>query len=106
MSENDIVREFLLGFVKIHVLHHAVEGEVYGQALMDELARHGYKIGPSTIYPLLRDMEKSGYLQRSDRVVAGKVRKYYRATQQGSAALVSVQDKIRELVSEVLPPGK
>jgi hypothetical protein len=32
-----MVRQFFLGFIKIHVLHHAAEGEVYGLALNAEL---------------------------------------------------------------------
>jgi PadR family transcriptional regulator, regulatory protein PadR len=41
--------DLLTGFVRIHVLHHAAEGEVYGQWLIEELARHGYRISPGTL---------------------------------------------------------
>src|SRR5579859_2643932 len=40
--------DLLVGFVRIHILHHAAEGEVYGQWLIEELARHGYRISPGT----------------------------------------------------------
>jgi DNA-binding PadR family transcriptional regulator len=64
--------------------------------------RHGYALGPGTLYPLLHGMSAAGYLIREDRVVSGKVRKYYRATDAGRTALAAAQDKIRELVDEVL----
>jgi len=39
-----VVREFLLGFWKIHILHHAAEQGVYGQWMLVELQRHGYRL--------------------------------------------------------------
>src|ERR687894_2823733 len=97
-----MIRDFFLGFVKIHVLHHAAQEPVYGLALIDELRRHGYELGPGTLYPLLHGLEAAGYLAREDRVVGGKVRKYYAITDAGLAALAEVKPKIAELVDEVL----
>ena len=97
-----IVREFLLGFIKVHILHHAAYGEIYGVAMMAELRNHGYDIGPSTMYPILHSLEKNGYLVRHERVVEGKVRKYYNITLDGQQALRDIKAKINELVSEVM----
>ena len=97
-----MLRDFVLGFVKIHVLHHAAQEPVYGLALIDELRRHGYELGPGTLYPLLHGLEAAGYLTREDRVIGGKVRKYYAITDAGRAALAEVKPKIAELVDEVL----
>jgi DNA-binding PadR family transcriptional regulator len=49
-----------------------------------------------------------GYLTSSIEVVAGKPRRYYRATLAGAAALEASKDKLHELVSEVLDdrPGE
>ena len=41
-----VVREFLLGFWKIHILHHAEEQGVYGQWMLEELHHHGYRLSP------------------------------------------------------------
>ena len=97
-----MLRDFFLGFVKIHVLHHAAQEPVYGLALIDELRRHGYELGPGTLYPLLHSLEAAGYLAREDRVVSGKVRKYYTITDPGRLALAEARVKIAELVDEVL----
>jgi DNA-binding PadR family transcriptional regulator len=107
ISENDkkmppLLRHFFLGFVKIHILHHASQEPVFGLALIRELARHGYELSPGTLYPLLHELERAGYVQREDRVVEGKVRKYYRATPHGLQALDDARAKIQELVVEVL----
>lgn len=100
-----IERDFFLGFIKIHVLHHAGEGPVYGTALIEELERHGYRVGPSLVYPLLHQLEEQGYLARDDRPVSGKVRKYYTLTSVGAQALDDIKGKIAELVAEVINPA-
>jgi len=97
-----MLRDFFLGFVKIHILHHAAQEPVYGLALIDELQRHGYEIGPGTLYPVLHGLEAAGYVVREDRVVHGKVRKYYAITADGRRALDEARVKIAELVEEVL----
>jgi DNA-binding PadR family transcriptional regulator len=102
MATHDMLRQFFLGFVKIHVLHHAGEEPVYGLALIAELRGHGYDLSPGTLYPVLHELEKAGYLRRLDRVVGGKVRKYYVITRRGAQALADARAKITELVGEVL----
>ena len=101
-GQYQMLRDFFLGFVKIHILHHAEEEPVYGLALIQELAHHGYELSPGTLYPLLHQLARQGYLACEEQVVGGKVRKYYTATAAGSAALVEIRAKIRELVDEVL----
>jgi len=95
-------REFFLGFVKIHILYHASKESIFGVEIAEELARHGYSISPGTLYPTLHRLEKEGYLESSSKVVNGKVRKYYRATNEGKLVLEQSKEKIRELVTEVL----
>ena len=97
-----MIRDFFLGFIKIHILHHAAQEPIYGLAMIEELRRHGYDIGPGTIYPVLHGLEASGYLTREDRVVGGKVRKYYTITGEGSAALQEARARIAELTHEVV----
>jgi DNA-binding PadR family transcriptional regulator len=102
MTRDNVLREFFLGFIKIHILHHAGEEPVYGLALIAELRRHGYELSPGTLYPVLHRLETAGYLRRIDRVVVGKVRKYYVLTRRGEEALGDARAKIAELVGEVL----
>jgi len=93
---------FFGGFVRMHVLYHAVREPIFGVEMMEELGRHGYDVGAGTLYPLLHQLEKAGYLISQTEVVGGKQRKYYRATPEGAAALEEAKVKLRELVSEVL----
>jgi len=98
-----MLRGLFLGFIRIHILFHAAEAPVYGVALMAELGRHGYRIGPGTLYPILHSLETQGFLRRENQVVDGKVRKYYRITPAGRRTLARAQAQLGELVEEVLP---
>jgi PadR family transcriptional regulator PadR len=96
-------REFFAGFIKIHILFHAVhDGEICGTDIALELSRHGYNVSPGTLYPTLHRLEKMGYLKKNERLDRGRVRKYYTATPAGKKALASARERIKELVDEVL----
>jgi PadR family transcriptional regulator len=97
-----MLREFFLGFIKLHILYHAAQEPVFGVELMRELVRHGYVLSPGTLYPILHKLEQEGYLQRADKLVDGKVRKYYRASARGRRTLAAARPQIVELVSEVV----
>jgi PadR family transcriptional regulator PadR len=89
-----MLRDFFLGFIKIHILHYAAQEPVYGLAPIQELGRHGYDMGPGMLFPVLHSMQRAGYLVREDRVVAGKVRRYYAITDEGRQALGETREKI------------
>ena len=95
-------RELLSGLVRLHVLHHAAEDEVYGQWMIEELGRHGYKLSPGTLYPMLRGMEKKGYLSSQERRVGRAVRCMYRATPLGREALGVARKRVQELFGEMV----
>ncbi len=97
-----MLKDFFLGFIKIHILYHASKEAIYGVEIREELGRHGYWLSSGTLYPTLHRLEKDGYLQRYSRVVVGKVRNYYTITEKGKSALNEARSKIRELVTEVL----
>ena len=95
-------QDLLNGLIRLHVLHHAAEGEVYGQCMIEELANHGYKLSGGTLYPMLRSMEKKGYLISEKQRAGRSVRHIYRATPLGREALEMARGKVRELIGEML----
>jgi PadR family transcriptional regulator, regulatory protein PadR len=95
-------KDLYSGLIRLHVLHHACEGEVFGLDMIEELARHGYKVSPGTMYPILHRLEKRGYLTSSE-TRSGKVRRrVYKATPIGRKALKSAKQKVRELFGELI----
>jgi PadR family transcriptional regulator, regulatory protein PadR len=94
--------ELLGGFVRLHILHHAAEAELYGQWMIEELARHGYRLSPGTLYPLLHSMEKRGYLVSRQERIGKTARRLYRATPVGRRALKLARSKAQELFGELI----
>ncbi|MDQ0194825.1 PadR family transcriptional regulator [Paenibacillus wynnii] len=99
--KEQIYRKLFLGFIQIHILHHAAKEPIFGSWMLDELQEHGYKMSAGTLYPLLRTMETSGLLEREDRNVGGKIRKYYRTTESGNQVLAEARSKAYELFKEI-----
>lgn len=96
------MREFQRGAVRLHILHHAAEGEIHGAWMAEELKRHGYAISPGTLYPTLHRLEADGLLASEPRVVDGRGRRVYRATAAGRVALAEDRKALAELAREVL----
>ena len=95
-------RDLYSGLVRLYILHHAVKEPIFGLGMQRELERHGYRISPGTLYPLLTGLERKGYL-RSREVRHGKsLRRLYRATPRGRAALAAAKNKVRELFGELI----
>jgi len=89
--------DLLAGLVRLHILNHAAQHEIYGQWMIDELARHGYKLSPGTLYPMLHAMERKGYLFCRRAREGRTVRKLYSATEFGKAGLALARVRLREL---------
>ena len=94
-------QELYIGLVRLHVLHHAAEGTIFGLGIIEELSRHGCRLGPGTIYPLLHGMERRGWLQVDVEIVDGRRRKIYAATAEGRRALKLARIRVRELFDEM-----
>ncbi|MGD0226156.1 MAG: PadR family transcriptional regulator [Terriglobia bacterium] len=104
---NSVAREILLSFWKVHILHHAAEGPLYGQWMMSELRRHGYEISPGTLYPLLQRMERHGWLKRVRGKGTGpRARKNYLLAEEGRRVLGLVRKQVDEMHREVVREAK
>ncbi len=98
---DNILRDFYLGFIRIHILYHARKAPVYGLELMSELAKHGYTVGSGTLYPILHTLEVKGLLASMKEVVNGKARRCYRLTIKREHILRGAQNQAAELINEI-----
>jgi DNA-binding PadR family transcriptional regulator len=64
-------QEWLTGFVRLHILHHAANEPLVGHWMIEELRRHGYRLSPGTLYPMLRGMEEKVIYVLSESVREG-----------------------------------
>lgn len=93
-------RDLLGGFIRLHILHHAAQHEIFGMWMIEELARHGYKLSPGTIYPILHGMEKRGYLSVRVERDGRTERKLYAITPYGRQGLELARLRVQELVGK------
>jgi PadR family transcriptional regulator, regulatory protein PadR len=94
-------KELYSGMIRLHILYHASKGPVFGLWIIEELGRHGYKLSPGTLYPILHGLESKGYLVSTQKRDGRQVRRLYRTTPAGRKALRAAKIKVRELVGEL-----
>jgi len=70
--------------------------------LIEELAEHGYRVSPGTLYPLLHSLEESELLKSYNEVHEGKIRRYYKITSNGRRQLKKAKSQLIELMREIL----
>ena len=95
-------RDLYSGLIRLHVLHHAAQEPIFGLGMIEELARHGYRISQGSLYPLLQGLEKKGYLRSTEQRKGKSLRRVYRATLLGRKALAASKSKVQELFHELI----
>jgi PadR family transcriptional regulator PadR len=102
MKEDPDNRDLYSGMIRLHILHHAEHEAIFGSGMAEELARHGYKISPGTLYPILHGLEKRGYLKSEERRSGRSIRRLYKITASGRRALNTAKPRVRELFGELI----
>jgi DNA-binding PadR family transcriptional regulator len=99
-------RELYGGLIRLRLLHHAALRPIYGLSMIDELCRHGYRLSPGTLYPILHRLEKKGYLRSTERRLGHTVRRMYRITPSGRRTLEGAKCTVYDLIGEMLFDGR
>jgi DNA-binding PadR family transcriptional regulator len=94
-------RELYSGLIRLHILHHAEKGDIFGLGMIEELSRHGYRVSAGTLYPILHSLEAKGYLKATKQRNGRRIRRLYRATPAGRRVLAAAKAKVRELFGEL-----
>ncbi|HXV48831.1 MAG TPA: PadR family transcriptional regulator [Candidatus Binatia bacterium] len=95
-------QDLYAGLIRLHILHHASKAPVFGLWFIEELGKHGYKLSPGTLYPLLHGLERKGYLRSTSERSGKSLRRMYQATPIGRKALATARQKVSELFGELL----
>jgi DNA-binding PadR family transcriptional regulator len=102
MKDDPENRDLYSGMIRLHILHHAEREAIFGAGMAEELARHGYKISPGTLYPILHGLEKRGYLTSDEERSGRTARRLYKITASGRRALKTAKLRVRELFGELI----
>jgi PadR family transcriptional regulator, regulatory protein PadR len=99
-------KDLYSGLIRLHILHHASKEAFFGFWMVEELARHGYKMSTGTLYPILHGLERKGYLRSQVKREGKTSRRFYKATPVGKRALKAALAKVRELYGELFEEGE
>jgi PadR family transcriptional regulator, regulatory protein PadR len=102
MKDDTDSRDLYSGMIRLHILHHAEHEAIFGAGMAEELARHGYKISPGTLYPILHGLEKRGYLESEEKRSGKTARRVYKITSLGRRVLKTARLRVRELFGELI----
>ena len=102
---SNLETEMNRGFLHLLVLG-LLENEMYGYAMVKHIETLGYKVEENTLYPLLRRLEKNGWITSRWDLSEDRPRKFYAITTQGRAIRASlfgiweIQNSILEKVTK------
>ncbi|MDZ7638246.1 MAG: helix-turn-helix transcriptional regulator [Bryobacterales bacterium] len=63
MPDSSGAKQGHVDFLELHILHHAKDQHLYGLWMIEELTHHGYRVGPSNLYPKFHRRLNRGYLK-------------------------------------------
>jgi DNA-binding PadR family transcriptional regulator len=110
MSETEILdthlQELRRGTIVMACLR-LLEKPGYGYGLLEELGRRGFPTDANTLYPLLRRLEKQGFLTSEWNTDEARPRKFYRTSDAGAQLGAALTDEFRAIATAIdaLPEG-
>lgn len=104
MSESEILethlQELRRGTVVLACLR-LLEQPGYGYGLLEELGERGFPTDANTLYPLLRRLEKQGYLTSEWNTDESRPRKFYRTSAAGARLAHALTDDFRSIAAAI-----
>lgn len=104
MSESDILethlQELRRGTIVLACLR-LLENPGYGYGLLEELGDRGFPTDANTLYPLLRRLEKQGFLTSEWNTDEARPRKFYRTSAAGVQLAAALTDDFRAIATAI-----
>lgn len=97
---SSLIQELRRGTLILSVLSQLKDAK-YGYALVQSLEQKGITIDPSTLYPLLRRLEKQGLLVSEWDVGESKPRKYYKRTELGNNIFICLKEQWNTMAADM-----
>jgi DNA-binding PadR family transcriptional regulator len=94
------------GFLQLLILV-ALEQRAYGYGIIRQLQEIGYSLDENTLYPLLRRLEKNGWVRSEWEIRSDRPRKFYvitgpgKATRDRALAIWRGQNAVLQRIMEV-----
>ena len=86
------------GILDVCVLYAISKSESYGYKIISDL-QGIIEISESTLYPILKRLETSGFLTTRTAEFSGRLRRYYKITPLGLKKLLSGRNDLQEIMA-------
>ena len=97
-AETKLVR----GLLDLVVLGLLKENSIHGYGVITSIRRNfGVYFGPSTVYPLLGDLETKGYIKSEWDLTHDRPRKVYSLTTEGHSLLNGAEESLYQICSRL-----
>jgi DNA-binding PadR family transcriptional regulator len=96
------------GFLHILVLA-LLEKDMYGYSMVRHIRELGYEVEENTLYPLLRRLEKNGWIKGKWEVGEDRPRKFYSVTDDGRTVrseLLEIWDSQTRILARIIKEKK
>lgn len=94
--------KLMKGLLDLIVLQLLKSKPMHGyQIIMNIRRTFGVYFGPSTIYPLLNDLEKSGYVTSEWDMTHERPRKVYKLTHEGRSLLIFAEESLSVICRKI-----
>ena len=104
MSETDILethlQELRRGTIVMACLR-LLEKPGYGYGLLEELGQRGFPTDANTLYPLLRRLEKQGFLTSEWNTDEARPRKFYRTSDAGAQLAAALTHEFHAIATAI-----
>ena len=108
MTKNDpeigaFETEMNRGFIQVLVLA-LLETDMYGYAMARTIKDLGYDVEENTLYPMLRRLEKNGWIRSKWDITEDRPRKFYAITDEGRVlrtGLLSLWNKQNQILTHL-----
>ena len=99
-----IEKSLVSGSMTMLILRLLEEKDMYGYEMIEALrekSQNVFELKAGTLYPLLHSLEEKNCVLSYEQEVAGKIRKYYRLTAEGSKRLNEKKEEWQEYTKAV-----
>ena len=94
--QKEVQTKLMKGLLDLIVLQFISDQPMHGYQVISKIRRSfGVYFGPSTIYPLLSNLEKEGYVSSEWNMDSERPRKVYNLTNQGQNRLNYTEDSLK-----------
>jgi PadR family transcriptional regulator PadR len=97
-----VEKDLTKGLLDIVVLGYLRSKPMHGYKIIQSIRQNfGIYFGPSTIYPYLKDLEKSGYIKSEWAMNSDRPRKVYHITSEGRGLLTGCEQSFKFICSKL-----